>query len=119
MEGYAECKACCDGVLLPFYSPEGQVVYFCNSCRTRFSAYYEEPMMDGYPVFLDSAYYSDQEDHEKMRPFTPGKLMDEYKKILGENPPQPLVLEEGTCPHCAGPLGPEGTCLSMCYLPRA
>ncbi len=118
MEGYAECKACCEGVLIPFYGPEGHVVYFCNNCRARFSAYYEEPMMDGFPVFLDTAYYSTEEDHRTQEPFTSGKLMDAFRDALAENPPVPLPLEGGCCPFCSGPLNPGGECLDLCYLPN-
>jgi hypothetical protein len=117
MDSNAECKVCNNGVLLPFYSPEGHVVYFCNNCRSRFSAYAEEPHLDGIPVFTDLAYYITETDVVG-ESLTAGKMMDEFKMILEENPPKPLPLEDGGCPYCAGPLDPEGKCQDLCYLPE-
>ncbi len=118
MEGFADCKACNEGVLVPFYSPEGQVVYFCNNCRSRFSAYYEDPQIDGIPVFTSLAYYITEGDLANDTTFTTGALMEEFKKVLEDIPPEPLELEEGGCPFCTGSLGPNGKCSDLCYLPK-
>ena len=117
MECHAGCKVCNEGVLLPFYSPEGHVVYFCNNCRSRFSAYYEEPNFEGIPIFTELAFYVTEMDVVG-ETLTTGKLMDRFKSILEEFPPNPLPLEDGGCPYCAGPLGPDGKCQDMCYLPE-
>lgn len=115
MEGCADCKVCNDGVLLPFYSPDGLVVYFCNNCRSRFSAYYEEPMMDGAPVFTSIAYYIREEDLDEDDTLTKGEMLDEFKRILEENPPEPV--NDGVCVNCSGPLNINGECVDLCYLP--
>jgi hypothetical protein len=118
MEGYPECRACNEGILVPFYGPEGHVVYFCNFCRSRFSAYYEDPTYDGVPVFTSLAYYITEGDLKDEKSLTSGELMDEFKRILNSIPPEPLPLEDGGCPYCAGPIGPDGKCSDLCYLPN-
>jgi hypothetical protein len=53
-----------------------------------------------------------------LKPFTSGKLLDQFKEILNGHPPDPLPLEDGGCPYCSGPIGPNGRCMDLCYLPR-
>ncbi|RLF60842.1 MAG: hypothetical protein DRN37_01985 [Thermoplasmata archaeon] len=118
MEGFPECRACNDGVLVPFYSPEGHVVYFCNNCRARFSAYYEEPMIDGVPVFSEIASYFMGSETGMEEPLRGGMLMEKFRSVLDEMPPGAETGETGVCPICSGPLGPDGRCLNLCFLPE-
>jgi hypothetical protein len=62
--GYPVCKKCNDGNLVPFYSSDGRNVYFCTNCKTRFSAYVDEPKINKKQIFLDSAQYISSDDLE-------------------------------------------------------
>jgi len=116
MEEYAECKVCNAGALLPFFSPEGQVVYFCTNCLTRFSGYIEDPAVDGEPVFAECAYYSLERQIERVEPINPGKLMDLYRDILEDHPPKPVNGMPGSCPSCQRPIDDDGICMDLCCL---
>jgi len=84
MDNYAQCMICGDGQLLPFFSREGEVVYFCTRCRTRFSGYNVEPADEGEPILLDRAVYTETEDDSK----PDLGLYNSYRKILEEMPPE-------------------------------
>jgi hypothetical protein len=54
---YPECKKCNEGALVPFHAPDGKNVYYCTNCGIRFSAYIDEPVIDGKQIFLMTARY--------------------------------------------------------------
>lgn len=87
MGDLAECKACGSGVLLPFTSPQGYMVYFCNSCRRRFSGYAFEPTADGIQVFSEYAVYMDEPVSCEIPPLPESELMEKYRELLDSNPP--------------------------------
>jgi hypothetical protein len=68
--GYPMCKKCNDGNLVPFYSPDGRNVYFCTNCKTRFTAYVDEPEIDKKQIFLDSAQYISSDEIIETNPDT-------------------------------------------------
>ncbi|MGA1872093.1 MAG: hypothetical protein ACMUHY_00340 [Thermoplasmatota archaeon] len=115
---YAECKLCQNGVLLPFTGPEGHTVYFCTNCRARFSGYQEEPMFEGVPVFSEMATYLVRDSLDSGETFTRGKLHDDYRAILDENPPLPLDSAVPVCDFCSRDLVLTCEHLELCWLPN-
>ena len=89
MEGYAECQVCSNGYLLPFYGSDGTCVYFCSSCRSRFSGYAREPTIDGLPIFSKMAKYSIAEEFGMGGSSEVSDLMESYRSLMDQNPPQP------------------------------
>lgn len=87
MADLAECKACGAGVLLPFQSPQGFVVYYCNNCRCRFSGYSFEPTFDGIQVFSPFAEYTEPFAGRSNPPLPESELLDKYRILLDSNPP--------------------------------
>ncbi|MEA3560137.1 MAG: hypothetical protein U9R75_12870 [Candidatus Thermoplasmatota archaeon] len=85
---HAECNICGCGQLLPFTSPNGYTVYFCTNCRARFSGYQEEPFYEGSPIFSEMAYYSFRDPGDNGQTFTEGGILDQYRALLEEYPPQ-------------------------------
>jgi hypothetical protein len=88
MGDLADCKACCNGVLLPFGSPQGFVVYFCTNCRRRFSGYTFDPAFEGKQIFSEYAVYIDEPVSAEIPPLPESELMDKYRDLLDSNPPQ-------------------------------
>ena len=86
-EMYPICGACEKGRLLPFYGPNGTVVYFCTHCMRKFSGYTEEPV---------------EESVEE------SPLIDEYERIFLKYLPD--IIEEGEvyCPFCEIPMEKKG-----------
>jgi hypothetical protein len=101
----AECKACCAGVLLPFQSPQGFVVYFCNNCRSRFSGYASEPCSDGSPIFAFSAEYTEAYAERAGTPLPESALMEKYRNLLDANPPVEARGEDQSEPSLPGDPG--------------
>lgn len=104
----AECKACGSGVLLPFYSPDGFVVYYCSGCRARFSGYSQEPMYEGRALFADFADYSDPSQENNGSNLCDGEMISRYRGLLDANPPLSVSLTPGLCRYC-GTEVPEGS----------
>ena len=115
MEGYADCRICKGGVLLPFTSPEGYMVYFCTGCGARFSGYYDEPLADGAPIFSERAYYTSEERLEVGVPTQPGRVMDAFRKLLDDNPPKSQA--EKQCSICGCFQEDGGIVIDLCALP--
>lgn len=116
MEGYAECRQCGNGVLVPFYSSSGENVYFCTHCRSRFSGYLHEPSIDGIHVFSDTADYS-QPGKILEEGLPGGKLLDEYRSILEEFPPISVEKDSDSCPYCGGEIEEYDGLCRLCWLP--
>ncbi|MCU0798988.1 MAG: hypothetical protein MUC62_04895 [Candidatus Thermoplasmatota archaeon] len=116
MEGYADCKICKGGSLLPFTSPDGYMVYFCNNCGTRFSGYYDEPLSEGVPVFSERAFYTSEQRLEEGFPIQPGRMMDAFRKLLDDNPPKPQTTKQ--CGTCGCFYGDGGIVIDLCSLPE-
>jgi hypothetical protein len=114
---YAECKMCLNGVLLPFTGPEGHMVYFCSSCRARFSGYQEEPIFEGAPIFAEMAYYSFRDAMDTGDTFTKGELLDSYRTILEENPPTSSESSVPDCDLCSRDLLINCENTDLCWLP--
>lgn len=114
---YAECKQCMNGVLLPFTGPEGRMVYFCTSCRARFSGYHEEPFFEGVPVFSEMAYYSFRDSVDTGDSLTKGKLLDSYRMILENNPPDQSLASIPDCDLCSRDMLLECDHINLCWLP--
>ena len=91
----AECKACGGGVLLPFSSPQGYMVYFCTSCRRRFMGYTFEPQFEGIQIFSEYAAYMDEPVSSEIPPLPESELLEKYKVLLDANPPQEGGWDEG------------------------
>ena len=116
MEDYPECKLCEMGSLLPFFSPKGEVVYFCTNCRARFSGYVEEPEMEGERVFSDFAEYTSPEGiREKGLPG--GKLIEAYRSLLDEHKPIPLERTQPVCQYCGEEITEGESICQSCWLP--
>jgi len=114
---YAECRLCCNGVLLPFTGPEGHMVYFCTNCRARFSGYHEEPIFEGAPIFSEMAYYTYRDSLDTGDTITRGKLLDSYREILETYPPSPSMESIPPCPLCSSDLIMEYGQFDLCWLP--
>ncbi|MCD6383022.1 MAG: hypothetical protein J7L88_01005 [Thermoplasmata archaeon] len=106
-EMYPICGACEKGRLLPFYGPNGTVVYFCTHCMRKFSGYTEEPVVDGIPVFSNMAHYSEPEERVE-ESVEESPLIDEYERIFLKYLPD--IIEEGEvyCPFCEIPMEKKG-----------
>lgn len=114
---YAECKLCMNGVLLPFTGPEGHMVYFCTSCRARFSGYQEEPIFEGVPLFSEMAIYSFRDSVDTGDTFTKGKLLESYRTILENNPPTQDEVSAPECDLCSRDLLMNCDHIDLCWLP--
>ncbi|MFW3145703.1 MAG: hypothetical protein ACMUIE_02700 [Thermoplasmatota archaeon] len=115
---YADCKMCGCGQLLPFTSPDGFLVYFCTYCRAKFSGYVDDPMFEGSPIFAEMAYYSMRDTSDHGESFTRGELMDAYKSILDEFPPQPSEENVPECPKCSKELLIQYDLIDLAWLPE-
>jgi hypothetical protein len=93
------------------------MVYFCSSCRARFSGYQEEPMFEGIPIFSEMAYYSFRDAMESGDTFTRGELLDSYRTILEENPPVPNEASIPDCDLCSRDLLMNCDHVDLCWLP--
>ena len=108
----AGCKKCDGGVLVPFHTPDGYVIYFCNNCRARFSGYANEPLLDGSPAFMGYAVYSEP---SKEVGVPEEELKARYEELLGTFPPERRV--EGGCLYCGSQIPEGSTYCSECWLP--
>ena len=115
---YAECKICGCGQLLPFTSPEGHTVYFCTNCRARFSGYQEEPFYEGAPIFSEMAYYSFRDSGDNGQTFTEGGILDSYRALLEEYPPQIPDKDAPTTDKCSTVLLTDPELRDACWLPE-
>jgi hypothetical protein len=108
----ADCKACNEGVLMPFHTPDGYVIYFCNNCRSRFSGYAIEPSFEGSPVFSESARYTEPFLEEEL---AGPKVKEMYRTLLEEFPPE---ADNGNdCPYCGSELSEGSRYCCDCWLP--
>jgi len=119
MGEFAECRSCGSGSLLPFYSPDGLVVYFCNSCRARFSGYASEPCFEGAPIFLEQAEYTRQTIENDNAPLPEGELMEKYMTLLETYPPIQAAEGSDGCPYCGEEIPDPSSVCPGCWLPPA
>ncbi|MFO8050087.1 MAG: hypothetical protein R6V01_00100 [Thermoplasmatota archaeon] len=114
---YAECGICSCGQLLPFTSPEGYTMYFCTSCRARFSGYQEEPFYQGVPIFAEMAHYTYRDSGDQDQAFTRGRILDSYRELLEEYPP-PESEQLPTTARCTSSLLENADLMDASWLPE-